>query len=146
MNATLKTIVILAALVAGAAHGQEVVLRWETANEADARRGIARGLDASSAEGYAEFLRLTTPPADMTPEQAAAYAAKAQVERIKTKGKQAGRNAVAKAGVHAPKLKDADVMRRAKAAAKGEKLADSDVDTFISEFAAVFTTARMNAR
>jgi len=136
MNATLKTILILAALVAGTAHGQEVVLRWETDNEADARTGIARGVDARSAKGYSEFLRL---------KYGNGVAAVPVVPGV-DEGRVAGQAAVATAGRHAAKLTDADVMRRAKVAVKAAKLTGDAAESFVGAFVATFTTARMNAR
>jgi len=128
----MKTNLVLAAVVVASLVGSVA--------QAD---GIARGIDARSRRGYSEFLRLKYGNMEtMTAEQIA----KAQHEQIERRGEAAGRDAIAKAGIHAPRITDADVMRRAKSAAKTEKLADSEVETFISGFVSVFTSARMNAR
>ena len=137
-------VVMVAGLVGGVARAEDgvVVLRFETQRESDARLGINRGHDIRTAAGQAELARLTTPPRDMTAEQAAKW----QHDLIQQRGETAGRHAIAKAGKHAPRMTDADVMRRAKLAVKGEKLDDKDVDTFVGGFVSVFTAARMNAR
>jgi hypothetical protein len=136
--------VVVAGLIGGFARAEDgvVVLRFETANEADARRGIARGISASSAEGYAEFIRMTTPPADMTPEQAAKW----HHVKVEQSGAAAGRAAMQKAGVYGAKLGNVEINRRAKEAAKNEKIEAGDRDAFIGGFVAVFTTARMKAK
>jgi hypothetical protein len=141
---TMAAVVVLACLAGSVARAEDgvVVLRFETANEADARRGIARGINANSAEGYAELIRMTTPPADMTPEQAAKW----HHAKVEHAGAVAGRAAMQRAGIHGAKLGNGEIIRRAKDAAKNEKIETGDRDTFIGGFVAVFTTARMNAR
>jgi len=137
-------VTMVAGLVGGFARAEDgvVVLRFETQLEADARRGVVSGYDIRSAAGQSSLARLMTPPRDMTPEQAAKW----QHDLLQQRGETAGRQAIAKAGVHATRLTNADVMRRAKAAVKAEKLSDTEVDTFTDGFVSVFTTARMKAR
>ena len=134
MNATLKTILILAALVAGTAHGQEVVLRIETDAERDARDGVVTLHDLRTLAGQAQLRRLQG-NAKATP-----------VAQSVRQGTKAGQSAVATAGRHAAKLTDADVMRRAKVAVKAAKLTGDAAESFVGAFVATFTTARMNAR
>ena len=152
---TMAAVAVLVCLVSGVARAEDgvVVLRFETANEADARRGIVRGVDSRSADGYAELIRMTTPPADMTPEQVAEWhrvraeqTAKSHRTSVEQAGAAAGRAAMQKAGTYGAKLGNIEINRRAKEAAKNEKIESGDRDTFIGGFVAVFTTARMNAR
>jgi hypothetical protein len=132
MNATLKTILILAALVAGNAHAAEVVIMvGETEREAFDRTGMVRGYDPRTAAGHAELNRLrgNTPVVPGVDE-----------------GRIAGQAAVATAGRYAARLTDAEVMRRAKVAVKAAKLTGDAAESFVGAFVATFTTVRMNAR
>jgi hypothetical protein len=56
-------------------------------------------------------------------------------------GRRAGTSAVKAAGVHAGRLGDAEILRRAKAAAKAGKLDGEDADAFIVGYASAFKTA-----
>jgi hypothetical protein len=131
MNATLKTILILATLVTGTAHAEELVLRFETDAERDARDGVVTAYDVRTLAGQAQLRRLQ---------------GNVRIDPIVERGKIAGQSAVATAGRHAAKITDADVMRRAKTAVKAAKLTGDDADRFVGAFIATFTTVRMNAR
>ena len=104
---------------------------------------MARALDINSRRGHRASVRMQSANTEPVTEE---QMAKVRHDRLKRKGEEAGTEAVVAAGIHAAKLKDAEVMRRAKLAVKATKLSGEDAESFVSGFAAAFTTSRMNAR
>lgn len=92
--------------------------------------------DQATPAGYAEFLRLSGRLDGTRAPDAPGVEA----------GRLAGQAAVKAAGIHATRLSDAEVTRRAKAAAKAAKVTGAATEAFVSAFGCVFTDARMNAR